>query len=112
MLAADLDWRKLLFASLVAALTGLIFGVGPALRSVTAQPVTAMKSGGRGVTGTRQRFSTQRLLVVTQISVSLVLLVEALRFVRSFRRLTTVDAGMRERGITWAFFQLNDLRLR
>jgi predicted permease len=45
----------------------------------------------------------QRLMVITQISVSLVLLVAALLFVRSFRNLMTFDPGMREGGITVAF---------
>jgi predicted permease len=110
-LATGTDAHVLLFAASVAALTCLIFGTAPALRSVGAQPVVAIKSGGRGMTGDRERFSVQKLLVVSQIAVSLVLLVGALLFVRSFHRLMTVDTGMRERGITLAFFQLTDLQL-
>lgn len=102
-LSTGTDWRVLFFAASVAASTCIIFGIAPALRSFRAEPVGAMKSGGRGMTGSRERFSLQRLLVVTQISVSLVLLVGALLFVRSFRNLMTVDPGMRESGITIAF---------
>ena len=98
----------LLFAATVAIVTCLIFGAAPAVRATAAQPVTAMKSGGRGMTGGRERFSMQRGLVVAQISVSLVLLVGALLFVRSFHALMTVDAGMREQGITRATFQFPD----
>ena len=94
----------MLFAAAVAIVTCLIFGAAPAVRATAAQPVTAMKSGGRGMTGGRERFSMQRALVVAQISVSLVLLVSALLFVRSFHALMTVDSGMREQGITRAFF--------
>lgn len=97
------DWRVLLFAVGVAALTCVVFGVAPALRATRAEPIAAMKSGGRGTTGGRERFSLQRLLVVTQVAVSLVLLVGALLFVRSFRNLMTFDPGMRESGITDAF---------
>jgi predicted permease len=107
-LATVTDWRVLLFAAAVAIVTCLIFGAAPAVRATTAQPVTAMKSGGRGMTGGRERFSMQRALVVAQISVSLVLLVGALLFVRSFHALMTVDAGMREQGITRAFFEFPD----
>jgi predicted permease len=110
-LATGVDWRVLLFAASVAVSTCLIFGVVPALRSVSAQPVTSMKSGGRGMTGARERFSAQRMLVVAQISVSLVLLVGALLFVRSFRGLMNLDTGMREKGITLAFFEFSDLHL-
>jgi predicted permease len=102
-LSTENDWRVLLFAASVAASTCIVFGVAPAMRSFRAEPVTAMKSGGRGMTGSRERFSIQRLMVVIQISVSLVLLVGALLFVRSFRNLMTLDPGMRESGITVAF---------
>jgi predicted permease len=97
------DWRVLLFAAGIAALTCVLFGVAPALRATRAEPISAMKSGGRGTTGGRERFSLQRLLVVAQVSVSLVLLVSALLFVRSFRNLMNFDPGMREGGITTAF---------
>jgi predicted permease len=97
------DWRVLLFAVGVAALTCVIFGLVPALRATRAEPISAMKAGGRGTTGGRERFSLQRLLIVAQVSVSLVLLVGALLFVRSFRNLMTFDPGMRESGITEGF---------
>ncbi len=97
------DWRVLLFAAGVAGLTCIVFGIMPALRATRVEPISAMKAGGRGTTGSHERFSLQRLLVVTQISVSLVLLVGSLLFVRSFRNLMTFDPGMREGGITVAF---------
>jgi len=98
-----MDWRVLLFAAGVAILTCVAFGVLPALRAAQAQPASAMKAGGRGMTAGRERFSLQRLMVVTQISVSLVLRVAALLFVRSFRNLMTFDPGMRESGIVTGF---------
>jgi predicted permease len=105
------DWRVLLFASAVTILTCLVFGMAPSFRASAADPVTAMRSGGRGMTGGRERFSFQRAMVVTQISVSLVLLVGALLFVRSFHNLMTFNPGMREEGITLAFigFQKSNL---
>jgi predicted permease len=105
ILSTATDWRVLFFTSSVAVLACAVFGVAPALRATAAEPVSAMKAGGRGITGNRQRFSTQRWMVVTQISVSLVLLVGALLFVGSFRNLMTIDPGMRERGITVVFAQ-------
>jgi putative ABC transport system permease protein len=96
------DWRVLLFATAVAALTCIFFGVAPGLRATRTDPVVAMKSGGRATAGL-ERLSLQRFMVVAQISVSLVLLVGALLFVRSFRNLVTCDPGMRESGITAAF---------
>jgi predicted permease len=102
-LSTGIDWRVLLFAAAVTILTCLVFGVAPSFRASAADPVTAMRSGGRGMTAGRERFSIQRAMVVTQISVSLVLLVGALLFVRSFRNLMTFNPGLREEGITLAF---------
>ena len=102
-LATPLDWRVLLFAAGVATVTCVVFGMAPSFRASGADPVTAMRSGGRGMTAGRERFSFQRAMVVTQISVSLVLLAGALLFVRSFYNLTTFNPGIREEGITLAF---------
>jgi predicted permease len=98
------DWRVLLFAAGVAVLTCIVFGTIPAMRGTSVDPIRSLKSGERGVAGSRERFSVQRLLVVTQIAVSLVLLVGALLFVRSYRNLVTVDPGFRESGITVGYF--------
>ncbi len=103
VLNLNTDWRVLCFTAGVAALTCILFGAVPAFRASNAEPVTAMKSGGRGMTAGRERFSLQRLMVVTQISISLVLLIGALLFVRSFRNLLTFNPGMRESGITIAW---------
>jgi predicted permease len=98
------DWRVLLFAAAVAAVTCIVFGTVPAMRGISADPITSLKPGERGTTGSRERFSVQRLMVITQIAVSMVLLVGALLFVRSYRNLMTLDPGMRESGITVGYF--------
>ena len=87
----------------MATLTCILFALAPAFRSSGMQPGAALKRGSRGTTTDRSRFSLQRLMVVVQVAVSLVLLVGALLFVRSFRNLVTLNPGMRERGITVAF---------
>ena len=102
-LALDLNWRILLFASAIAAITCIIFGTLPAARVTRMRLESVMRAGGRGLTAGRDRFSMQRLMVVTQIAVSLVLLCGALLFVRSFQNLMTFDAGMRQKGISIAF---------
>jgi predicted permease len=70
-----------------------------------------MKSGGRGLAGSRDRFSIQKVMVVVQISVSLVLLVGALLFVHSFRNLMTLDPGMRENATILAFVGFGDSKV-
>ena len=94
-----LDWRVLFFAMAMAGATCVMFGLAPAFRSSRTDPGPVLKLGGRGMSGGRQRFSFQRMLVVSQIAFSLVLLAGALLFVRSFWNLMTVDPGFSERDI-------------
>jgi putative ABC transport system permease protein len=101
-LSLTTDWRVLLFTGLVAIAACVVFGTAPAFRAMHTQPLEALTTGGRAMTAGRGRISTQRLMVVTQIAVSLVLLTAALLFVRSFRNLITFDPGMRRAGIVVA----------
>ena len=105
------DWRVLLFAAVVAMFTAIVFGTMPALRGTQTDPLAAIQAGARGVTGNRERFSVHRMLVITQIAVSLVLLVGALLFVRSYRNLVTLYPGMRESGITVAYLNFPQLNV-
>jgi predicted permease len=111
-LAIATDWRVLLFSAGVAALTAIIFGTIPALRGTKVDPISSLKSGARGVAGSRERFSVQRLMVIAQIAVSMVLLVGALLFVRSYRNLVTLDPGMRESGITIAYIDFPGSKIK
>jgi putative ABC transport system permease protein len=87
------DWRVFSFIALVAAATCVLFGLMPAIRATATNPGAAMKAGSRGATDTRERFGLRRALVVAQVALSVVLVVGALLFVRSFRNLVTLDAG-------------------
>ncbi len=93
------DWRVLGFTACVAILTCILFGLTPALRATRTAPSSAMKASGRGLTADRQRFGLGRSLVVSQVALSLVLLVGALLFIRSLRNLLTLDAGFRQEGL-------------
>ena len=106
------DWRVLLFAAAVGIATCVIFGTIPALRSTNAEPLASLKSGERGVVGNRERFSVQRVMVITQIAVSMVLLVGALLFVRSYRNLMTLNPGIRESGITVGYFDFQSTNVK
>jgi putative ABC transport system permease protein len=99
MLGLGLDWRVLGFTAAIAVGTCLLFGLAPALRATRISPAAAMRAGGRGLTTGRERFSLRRGLVVAQVALSLVLLVGALLFVSSLRKLMAVDPGFRIAGI-------------
>src|SRR5439155_21388722 len=88
MLNLTADWRLISFVGATAGLTSMLFGLLPALRVSFVDPIAAMRQSSRGLTVDRHRARFQRGLVVGQIAVSLVLIVSALLFVRSFRNLT------------------------
>jgi len=94
-----LDWRVLGFTGAVAVITCLFFGLMPAVKSAAIPPIVAMKSGSRGVTAGRERFGMRRILVVAQVAMSMVLLVGAFLFVRSFQNLAHLNAGFQQTGI-------------
>jgi predicted permease len=89
----------LVFAAALAILTCILFGLIPALRATRIVPASVMKAGGRGLTAGRERFTLQRTLVAAQVALSLVLLFSALLFVRTFHKLSTLNAGFRTDGI-------------
>jgi len=94
-----MDWRVLAFTTGLAALTTINFGLAPALRATRAEPATLLQSGSRGATGGKERFSLRRILIVSQVGLSVVLLMGALLFVRSLRNLTTLNVGFQQTGI-------------
>jgi putative ABC transport system permease protein len=94
-----MDWRVLAFTTGLAVLTTVSFGLAPAIRATRAEPATLLQSGSRGSTGGRERFSLRRILVVSQVALSVVLLMGALLFVRSLRNLTTLNVGFQQTGI-------------
>lgn len=94
-----MDWRVLGFTTALAVLTSILFGLAPALRATRAAPVEMLREGGRGVTQGLSRFGLRRILVATQIALSLTLLVGALLFARSLNKLAGLDAGFRQDGV-------------
>ena len=93
------DRRVLAFTAGVSLLTGLLFGLAPALRATRTSPGASLKEQGRGLAGSRHSWSLSRLLVVSQVALSLVLLIGAGLFVRSLRNLKNLDAGFRPDGV-------------
>jgi len=110
-LPLSLDWRVLFFTMGLAVFTCLLFGVAPAVQAARCDPGTMMKGGGRGVTSGRQRLMLRRGLIVSQVALSLVLLVAALLFVRTFRNLVLVNAGLQQNGVLVADFDFSPLKI-
>jgi putative ABC transport system permease protein len=89
-----LDARVLLFTAALSLVTGLVFGVGPALYATRADAQNALKDGGRDGNG-RIHQRAQRALIVSEIALTLMLLVCAGLLVKSFWRLQRVSPGFR-----------------
>ena len=106
-----MDWRVLSFTTALAVLTTVLFGLAPAIRATRAEPATLLQSGSRGTAGGRERFSLRRILVVSQVALSVVLLMGALLFARSLRNLTTLNAGFRSSGVLVANVYFDRLNL-
>jgi predicted permease len=92
------DLRLLAFAFGVSLLTGLLFGIVPALRITRVDLNPVLKDNSRGVTasgtsGRRWRFSLGKSLVAFQVGISVVLLIGAGLFVRSLANLSSVKLG-------------------
>jgi serine phosphatase RsbU (regulator of sigma subunit) len=85
-------------------MTAVLFGLVPALRVSLVDPVAATRQTSRGLTVDRHRARLRRGLVAGQIALSLVLVVSAALFVRSFRNLSTVDLGFTPDGLIVATF--------
>jgi putative ABC transport system permease protein len=105
------DWRMLSFTVGLAVLTCILFGLAPALRATSVAPGAVLKESARGATAGRSRFGLRRILVVSQIALSLTLLVGALLFARSLNNLAGLDAGFRQNGILVADIDFTPLNL-
>ena len=93
-----LDWRVWGFTAGLAFATCLLFGLTPAIRATSSAPADAIR-GGRGATSASESHGLRRALVVSQIAVSLVLLVGALLFGQSLRNLLETETGMVSEGV-------------
>jgi predicted permease len=104
-LDVDLDWRKVAFALGVALVTGLAFGIVPALRATRVDLAAVLKQGARAMKGAGRgghRLPLGRVLVAAQVGLSLVLLIGAGLFVRSLQNLMRVDPGYATGGLVTA----------
>ena len=96
-IALDLapDFRVIGFTLVVTLLTGVVFGLAPALRASRADVVTALKTDTPAMRLGGRRFSLQGALVVGQVALSTLLLVGAMLFLRTLRAAATIDPGFR-----------------
>jgi predicted permease len=109
---AGIDWRVLGFTAGATLLTGVLFGLVPALRATRSGLNENLKEAGRGVTGSLKRTAFAKTLVIAQVALSFTLAVGAGLFFRTLRNLNLVELGYRrdhlllvEVGISHAGYQ-------
>jgi predicted permease len=98
-----LDWQVLSFAVTATALTGVLFGLAPAMTATRVNVSAALKDSSRSVAGSRNRLG--KSLLIIQVAISLVLLVGAGLFLRTLHNLRRVDVGFNPRNL--ALFRVN-----
>jgi putative ABC transport system permease protein len=96
------------FTLLISAVTGIVFGLAPALQASKIELTGAMKEGARGAGGGRGRM--RGALVVAEIAIALLLLIGASLLLQTFRGLQHVDLGFDTHNILTASVRLPDAR--
>lgn len=91
----SIDNHVLVFSAIMAVVTGLAFGLVPAMHAAKAELGQMLKEGIRGASGRRATQRTRSMLVVTEMALAVVLLVGAGLLIKSFARLLHVDPGFR-----------------
>jgi putative ABC transport system permease protein len=89
----NLDWRVLAFTLFASVLTGILFGLAPALQISKTDVQESLKESGRGASGSRRHNRLRNLLIVGEVALSVVLLVGAGLLFRSFMQLQSVNTG-------------------
>jgi putative ABC transport system permease protein len=104
------DLRVLVFALAVSLLTGIVFGLVPALRASGGDVLTPLKDASRGTRGSGSR--TRSALIIAEVALALVLLVGAGLTLRSFETLMAVDLGFDPSRVVTMHASLPDTRYR
>ncbi len=107
--AVGLDLPVLLFALGISVITGVLFGIFPALKSAS-ENLSQDLGGGTRATDARGGSSMRSTLVIAQVALSLMLLVGAGLLIRSFARLTAVDPGFDAENLLTAMVSLPQSR--
>jgi macrolide transport system ATP-binding/permease protein len=102
---AELNWRVLGVAATLSILTGALFGLAPAIQSTRVDLIPALKEVRAGQSHSRIGLSLSRALVVSQIALSLLILVAAGLFVRTLANLQSVELGFNKENLL--LFRLN-----
>ena len=94
-----MDRTVFAFTAIATVLTGVLFGLAPAWQATRTNFNEALKDGGKGVPGTGARNGLRSALVVSEVALSLVLLIGAGLLIRSFAVMLRTDLGIRPENV-------------
>jgi len=103
-----LDARVLLFTAGIIILTGILFGIAPALHAARTDLAGSLKEGGRGATSGVLRNRIRGALVVAEVALAFVLLSGAALLIRSFYQLQQVDPGFQTTNVITMWLPMTD----
>jgi predicted permease len=106
----SIDERVLLFSVVLSFLTGIVFGVAPALKASRPRLVAALKDASAESGEHGRRFSLQKALVVAEVALAMLLLIPAGLFVRSLQAARAIDPGIDAEKLVAAPLSINLLR--
>ena len=105
-----IDVRVLLFTLGVAVLTGILFGLAPALQITRPNLAGSMKEGGRGASTGGARQKVRGALVVAEVALAFILLTGAGLLIRSFFQMQQVDPGFESTNVLTAVLPIPEKR--
>jgi len=107
-----LDFKVLAFTAALSVISGILFGLTPALETSRVELSSALKTGGKGDQGGRRQRRSIKFLVAVEVALAVVLLIGASLLIQSFLRMQGVDPGFDARNILVARLRLTESSYR
>jgi predicted permease len=107
-----ISWPVLVFTLLISILTGILFGLAPAMQASHTDPKQGLQQGSRTITASRHQNRLRSALVMAEVSLACVLLVGAGLMLRTFLNLVHLDPGFHEENVLTANLSLPHVRYK
>lgn len=107
----SMDWRVLVFTLGVSVLTGMLFGLTPALQATRVNLLPSLKADAQSDISRRRRIGLRDALVISQLALSLVLLISAALFVRSLQSAVNFNPGFASQKLLMASMETETANL-
>jgi putative ABC transport system permease protein len=106
--AVSLDLRALFFMMALVIVTGILFGIAPALQATKVDAAESLKEGGRSSTASAAGVRLRSLLIISEVALAFILLSSAGLLIRSFYQLQEVDTGFDATNVITAWLPMDD----